>query len=298
MTPYPQHEISKIIKPMAPEQREALKQSIQENGQHEPIDLFQDKVLEGNTRQSICLEIGKEPKYKQFEGTEKQALAYVMDKNIHRRHMSLSVRACYAALYHVQNTMSYEERGQLSKAARWGGKKKQEKANRDYGQRTIDLSSRKFGISGASGAKAVAIKNNAKDLFDRVLNGGMELEEAYRAHRARLPKSNRIVIREETVANFKKSECITVPDASAPPYEVHNFIDEMIGSGWRMEMKVLPYVGSDMTVRAKYFVNWYGNGLISTGTAWNNVPSETEFRRAVVNSAKKVLTKTKQLIAA
>jgi ParB-like chromosome segregation protein Spo0J len=57
------------------------------NGLHEPITLYQDKVLDGRNRYRACLNAKVEPRYEQFEGDDAAALAFVISKNIRRRHL-------------------------------------------------------------------------------------------------------------------------------------------------------------------------------------------------------------------
>lgn len=74
-----------------------LAADIQANGQAEPIMLFGGKILDGRRRDLACLKAGVEAKYAKFKGTEAEALAWVISKNLHRRHLDESQRAMVAA---------------------------------------------------------------------------------------------------------------------------------------------------------------------------------------------------------
>lgn len=72
---------------------------IQTHGLREKIILYQGKVLDGRRRERGCKRAGVEPKYSEFKGTDEEALAYVMSRNLHRRHLGEGERALAAARY-------------------------------------------------------------------------------------------------------------------------------------------------------------------------------------------------------
>ncbi len=72
-----------------------LVKSIKDNGQHDAIVLLDGLILDGRNRYRACGVAGVEPKVATFTG--KDAVAFVMDHNIHRRHLNESQRAMIAA---------------------------------------------------------------------------------------------------------------------------------------------------------------------------------------------------------
>lgn len=74
-----------------------LSNDIKSNGQEEPIILYQEQILDGRRRELACLRAGVEPKYKQFKGKDSEALALVISRNLHRRHLGEGERALVAA---------------------------------------------------------------------------------------------------------------------------------------------------------------------------------------------------------
>jgi ParB-like chromosome segregation protein Spo0J len=72
-----------------------LVNSIRQNGQHDAIILFDGMVLDGRNRYRACLAAGVEPRTAQFTGND--PVAFVMDHNIHRRHLNESQRAMIGA---------------------------------------------------------------------------------------------------------------------------------------------------------------------------------------------------------
>lgn len=67
---------------------------IKENGQNDPIILFEGQILDGRNRYLACQQIGVEPSFKQYAGDE--PLQFVVSKNLHRRHLNESQRAMLA----------------------------------------------------------------------------------------------------------------------------------------------------------------------------------------------------------
>lgn len=65
-----------------------LADDIKENGQHHPIDLFEDDgelwILDGRRRELACFRAKVEPKYKIFKGTRIAALKYARSMSLRR----------------------------------------------------------------------------------------------------------------------------------------------------------------------------------------------------------------------
>jgi len=57
-------------------------------GPLEPIMLYQGKVLDGRNRYRSCLRLKIKPPFVEFKGDDAAAYAFVISKNIHRRHLS------------------------------------------------------------------------------------------------------------------------------------------------------------------------------------------------------------------
>jgi N6-adenosine-specific RNA methylase IME4/ParB-like chromosome segregation protein Spo0J len=72
-----------------------LADDILANGLLEPIVLFEGKVLDGRNRLAACRRSGVDPRFVEFDGPD--ALAFVVAKNLHRRHLTESQRAMLGA---------------------------------------------------------------------------------------------------------------------------------------------------------------------------------------------------------
>jgi hypothetical protein len=68
-----------------------LVHSIVDNGLHDPIIIFEDKILDGRNRYRACLKANVEPRTEVFSGGD--PVAFVMDRNLHRRHLTAGQKA-------------------------------------------------------------------------------------------------------------------------------------------------------------------------------------------------------------
>lgn len=91
------HEYAKIFPTMEAGAFQSLVVDICENGQKDPILLFEGKVLDGRHRYQACMTNGIQPLIAEFEGDQSEAVSLVMSRNMHRRHLSTSQRALIAA---------------------------------------------------------------------------------------------------------------------------------------------------------------------------------------------------------
>ncbi len=92
---YPIHPLADCFPRMPGPEFVLLKKDIRENGLIEPIWVYDGKVLDGRHRQFACQEVGVEPRYRQYEGTN--PIGFVASLNVNRRHLSESQRAMAAA---------------------------------------------------------------------------------------------------------------------------------------------------------------------------------------------------------
>lgn len=104
----------------APELAE-LAESIAANGLREAIVLHPDgTILDGRNRYLACRTAAVEPHFRAFDGSDDEALAFVVDTNSRRRHLDASQRALVAA-----RLVGYHH----------GGDRRAEKANGRYTHR-------------------------------------------------------------------------------------------------------------------------------------------------------------------
>ncbi len=90
------HPLVEALPLMTPEEYQQLKHDMDISGQQEAIVLFEGKILDGRNRHRACLELGREPRCREFEGDQKAAFSYVISANLYRRQLSSSQKAVVA----------------------------------------------------------------------------------------------------------------------------------------------------------------------------------------------------------
>jgi len=119
---YDFHEAANIFPLMEGTEFDELVQDIRDNGLRTPVELYEDKIIDGRNRYRACLEAGVEPLYVNVSPSD--PVAYVLSKNLYRRRLTASQRAMSAAravrLYEQeakerQRTRKGEQPGQLWK---------------------------------------------------------------------------------------------------------------------------------------------------------------------------------------
>jgi ParB-like chromosome segregation protein Spo0J len=72
-------------------------QDIKVNGVREPVTVYHNQIIDGRTRLLACEVLGISCPQRAYDGREEDLLAFVLSKNLQRRHLSTSQRAMIAA---------------------------------------------------------------------------------------------------------------------------------------------------------------------------------------------------------
>jgi ParB-like chromosome segregation protein Spo0J len=89
VTEYAYHPLANIFPLLEGGEFAALIKDIRAHGLHEPIVIFEDQILDGRNRDRACRAAGVEPRYREMIfGSHAETVAYVISKNIHRRHLT------------------------------------------------------------------------------------------------------------------------------------------------------------------------------------------------------------------
>jgi hypothetical protein len=87
------------------------------HGLRDPLTMFERKILDGRNRYRACREAGVEVKTELFEGDKESALAFVISKNICRRHLkSEKKRKIIEGLIKANPEKSDRQIGKIAKA--------------------------------------------------------------------------------------------------------------------------------------------------------------------------------------
>lgn len=89
------HPYAECFPLMSDAELQELADDIKENGQQESIKVFEKKILDGRNRFRACKIAGVKPQMVEFKGDD--PLAYVLSKNLKRRHLNDSQRAMVAS---------------------------------------------------------------------------------------------------------------------------------------------------------------------------------------------------------
>lgn len=91
----PLHPLCTFFPRIEGQEFEEFKADIARCGQRDPIVMFEGMVLDGGNRARACAELGKEPLTVEFDGND--PVAFVLSRNLSRRHLSAAQRAAIVA---------------------------------------------------------------------------------------------------------------------------------------------------------------------------------------------------------
>lgn len=188
------HPLALIFPPMEDDEYKALADSIFKNGQREFISVWKGKILDGVHRYRACMELGIVPKYEilQFDN-EDEAVQFVLDKNLHRRHLSVGQRALIAA--------------EMTTATVGGYRRESDSANSQSEVTESDAADR-MNIGTRAVAEAKRVSHSAiPEVVDEVRKGKVALNDAYKV--SILPEN----VQKEAINRVKSKENQTLQSA-------------------------------------------------------------------------------------
>jgi ParB-like chromosome segregation protein Spo0J len=89
----PIHPYAELFPPLTSPEFGRLCDDIEQNGLLEEIVIHAGQVLDGRNRYLACLARGVTPRFRPYTGECGSPLAFVVARNLHRRHLSESQRA-------------------------------------------------------------------------------------------------------------------------------------------------------------------------------------------------------------
>lgn len=93
------HPICEVFPAMQPDEQKALVQSMVANGYDtdQPVVMFEKMILDGRHRHNAAEEAGVKAVYVEFKGDMDDAVRFVEQRNLRRRHLTVGQRAMVAA---------------------------------------------------------------------------------------------------------------------------------------------------------------------------------------------------------
>jgi hypothetical protein len=172
------HEVSNIFPMMEKAEFEALKEDIRQNGLNEAIWLYKDKILDGRNRYLACMEMRVKPRFQNYTGSEDSLIDFVLSLNLHRRHLSISQKACLAVdLLPTIEKRNEEIKRLKNRALRIG----EVVENFPPPEKSRAKVAKVFGVNERYVSDAKKVKTENEEIFQRVKKGEMNLQQALKA---------------------------------------------------------------------------------------------------------------------
>ena len=181
------HALADIPPSMSEAQFAALRDDIKANGLLTPIVMFEGKVLDGRHRLRACQELGIDPRFEQYEGTEEQAASYVCSVNVARRHMNPAQLGICAAK--LKGWFAERAKARMLAAAEAGNLTRHGKSsaepnwaqptNGEHGRARAQAAAAVGVGSGTVHRAEVVLRDAVKEVVSKVEEGGMSLHEAF-----------------------------------------------------------------------------------------------------------------------
>ena len=170
-----------------------LRDDIASNGydSRQPIVVYQDAIIDGWNRQRACDELSLTPSYHTFQGSDSDAIDFVMRTN-KRRNLNKGQWACIAAeaddlLALIREQVEKERRANISetkKDSTLGKKLPNVSLIKPDDQKTVTKAATAFNTNRTYVNQAVKMKEAAPEVFEKVKAGKMTMQDANKAVRA------------------------------------------------------------------------------------------------------------------
>jgi hypothetical protein len=201
----PIHPAAELFPLMDDEALQKLADDIVAHGQHDPISLYEGKVLDGRNRQNACRIANVEPRYEVIELKGASPTLFVVSRNLYRRHLNEAQLATVAADMVPMLAKEAKERlhqGQIhgGHTAGQGRPKNSSPASvpetyssnetKGFHGETRHIAGVATGVSARTVQSAIYVKKNDPELFGQMREGKIPARTAERQARERAAKSN------------------------------------------------------------------------------------------------------------
>jgi ParB-like chromosome segregation protein Spo0J len=198
----PVHELAEVFPLMDGEEYKHFVEDLRVNGQQEDIITYQGQILDGRNRYRACKELGITPRTREWEG-KGAPLAFVLSRNLHRRHLKESQRAMVAARLKPHFEEEAQQRMRTGKATPHPPLKKEEGRPREAAAQAAQ----RLGVSPDSVYKAQQILRDGTPELQRAVDAG-QLRVSTAASLAQLPPEEQTEVvaagKKEAVARAKQ----------------------------------------------------------------------------------------------
>lgn len=274
ITTYEAHPYAGIIPRMGQAAFTELKTSIEEQGQLQPISIYQGMVLDGRERARACFELNIEVKTAVFRGDDVAALHAVLGGNLVRRHLSDNQRAAIGA-----------EFCQVMKKIR--GPRNAVAADKRpfHGRKSNQIASGILNVGTDPIEKAGYILKRDKALFNRIKAGEVKIFSAYMDlhNREKVPLKGRA-----QPAEVPRPEPSYEANGSIPQtfdsYEIiHEFLRRVCTTGWQV---------SSQYREGLWWTCFHRKG-VAPRASWRPADAVHDWKRSIVCAAMEVFKESK-----
>lgn len=164
------HPAARLFPMMTDAELSELAEDIKQNGQLEPIWLYNGMILDGRNRAAACVMLSITPITKQVETSS--PVQFVISRNLRRRHLTTGQQADIAA---EMVPMLHEE----AKKRQEAGLKIDTLAQDCAKGKATEIAAKAVGVSPRTVEKVVAIKKHNPDLAEKVKAGEIKVNAAY-----------------------------------------------------------------------------------------------------------------------
>ena len=152
-----------------------------------PIVTYQGGIIDGWNRQRACDELGIQPTYQAFIGSDSDAISFVMSTN-KRRNLNSGQWACIAAeaddlLRVIAEEAETERKRKIAEARQDETRQKIAPSQKDE-NKTATKAAELFNTNRTYVNQAVKMKEKAPEVFEKVKAGKMTMQDANKAVRA------------------------------------------------------------------------------------------------------------------
>jgi N6-adenosine-specific RNA methylase IME4 len=184
MTAWTDHPFAALVPPMTPGEFAALCADIAKEGLHEPIVLYENKILLGRERYRACVKTGTEPRFREYEGDD--PVGYVISSDVLRRHLSPSQKAVVAlAVERVYASEAKQRQRDAGRSFGEGHPKQEVRAIVPEALVARDKAAAAIGISPRLVSDAKLVEREAPDLLAEISLGALTISKAKREIRRR-----------------------------------------------------------------------------------------------------------------
>lgn len=181
------HPAAELFPMMTEAELRQLADDIKAHGLADPITMLDGMILDGRNRFEACKRAGVEPRYEHPQDIESPTV-YVVSRNLHRRHLTVSQRAAIGAemmpLLRAEAKQRQIDAGVHGSEGGRGNIKtlvpKSAQGLDGESGRSREIAGRAVGVGHTAIQIAAKIKRDDPEEFERVRTGAVKLEEAHR----------------------------------------------------------------------------------------------------------------------